>query len=407
MVLGSLHLDISAVLGIYFASLLVPAWCWGNVGHRTVAYLATKYLDEADLALMQAATGYDELSDAAVWADEVAHLPAYEYSRSWHYINVQDHPPVHCGINLTRDHQAQSGDIITAFVNHTALVRSSSACADEKREAMRFLLHWIGDVHQPLHAEGLARGGVDLSVVFAGLHTNLHFVWDVAMIDKYRGEGHEKEVSRTWANEIYARDRDPHLITNRECDQISSPMHCILAWAKQSNKAVCEIVFKENVTDHDLSLDYYEENISFLEIMVTLAGRRLGAWMKAIAADAVENSTALAPRPTAVKIVMTPDDNVDYFAEQGQLEEIAGTYALQNARVGQKSVKRTAYCKGETLVDFPRCLNGLCDTNEPAYQALVFRRFLEARPYFRRIEGRDAPAQVLTWGEFVQVSAGS
>ncbi|KAK0839707.1 hypothetical protein LTR03_011084 [Friedmanniomyces endolithicus] len=119
-----------------------------------------------------------------------------------------------------------------------------------------------------------------------------------------------------------------------------------------------------------------------------------------VTVDAVqENSTAPAPRPTAVKIVMTPDDNVDYFAEQGQLEEIAGTYALHNTVVGQKSSKRTAYCKGENLVDFPRCLNGLCDT--------VSRRFLEARPYFRRIEGREAPAQVLTWGVFVQVSAGS
>ncbi|KAK0946345.1 hypothetical protein LTR29_002107 [Friedmanniomyces endolithicus] len=122
---------------------------------------------------------------------------------------------------------------------------------------------------------------------------------------------------------------------------------------------------------------------------------------------AEEGSTSPAPKPTAVKIVMPPNDNVEYFAEQGQLEAIAGTYALQNAIVGQKSFKRTAYCKGEDLVDFPRCLSGLCDTDEPAYQALVFRRSLEARPYFRRIEGRDAPAQVLTWGEFLQVSAGN
>ncbi|KAK1817295.1 hypothetical protein LTR12_008277 [Friedmanniomyces endolithicus] len=269
MVLGSLHLDISAVLGIYFASLLVPAWCW----------------DEADLALMQAATGYDDLSDAAVWADEIAHSPAYDYARSWHYINVQDDPPVHCGVNLTRDHEAQSGDIITAFVNHTAIVRSSSTCVAEKREAMRFLLHWIGDVHQPLHAEGLARGGVDLAVVFAGMHTNLHFVWDIAMVDKYRGKGDEKEVSRKWANEIYARDRDQDLITHRECSEISRPMQYILAWAQQSNKAVCEFVLKQNVTSHDLSLGYYEENISVLESMIALAGRRLAAWMKAIAAD--------------------------------------------------------------------------------------------------------------------------
>ncbi|KAK0940834.1 hypothetical protein LTR48_005676 [Friedmanniomyces endolithicus] len=133
----------------------------------------------------------------------------------------------------------------------------------------------------------------------------------------------------------------------------------------------------------------------------------LSAGVPVIVEAIQEDSTAPASRPTAVKIVMPPDDNVDYFAEQGQLEEIAGTYALQNAVVGQKSFKRTAYCKGENLVDFPRCLNGLCDTDEPASQALVFRRFLEARPYFRRIEGRDAPSQVLRWGEFVQVSAGS
>ncbi|KAK0946346.1 hypothetical protein LTR29_002108 [Friedmanniomyces endolithicus] len=286
MALRFLHLDKITVLGIYFASVLVPAWCWGNVGHRTVAYLAAKYLDDAELALMQTMTGFDDLSDAAVWADEVAHLPAYEYARSWHYINVQDDPPEHCGINVTRDHQAPSGDIISAFVNHTAIVRSSASCIAEDREAMRFLLHWIGDIHQPLHAEGLARGGVDLPVVFAGMPTNLHFVWDVAMIDKYRGEGDEKEVSRTWANEIYAHDRDPYLIIHRECSEISSPMHCILAWAKQSNKAVCEFVLKENVTNRDLSLDYYMENISFLESRIALAGRRLGAWMKALAVDA-------------------------------------------------------------------------------------------------------------------------
>jgi len=60
---------------------------------------------------------------------------------------------------------------------------------------------------------------------------------------------------------------------------------------------------------------------------------------------AEEGSTSPAPKPTAVKIVMPPNDNVEYFAEQGQLEAIAGTYALQNAIVGQVRSKLSCLSK--------------------------------------------------------------
>lgn len=185
-----------------------------------------------------------------------------------------------------------------------------SVSSQDRRTALIFLLHLFGDLHQPLHNVGIARGGNDIPVLFDGVHTELHFVWDVLIPVKRAngtdgvGEGEEKAVARDWASKLYRRrvDRDLRVGTqdplgplsdavdyeSAECTDIFNPLHCIMAWARESNSAVCEYVMREGadkIRDSELGGRYYEAAVPVVDDLVSKAGSRLALWIDAIAQE--------------------------------------------------------------------------------------------------------------------------
>lgn len=166
-----------------------------------------------------------------------------------------------------------------------------------------FVMHFLGDLHQPLHVTGYKRGGNDLKPLCwkrsppAGHdrcsgELNLHQVWDTHIVHQLRGVAlsldtpEEKAAAARWADDLFKNQKAAGQTTRSECADLTS-LRCILRWAEESNGLVCKAVLKHGeqwIQSHDLSKQYFEENAKVVNDLVGKAGLRLAAWLNAIAA---------------------------------------------------------------------------------------------------------------------------
>lgn len=291
------HFRSSFLTFIYLLLLttLIPSsLCWGALGHRTVAYLAAQYLTPNATAYVNTLLNSQDISEAALWADKVRRMPIFSYSAGWHYIDAHDNPPEQCGVQISRDCAVKAGCIVSAIVNQTAQITSPRTSTRTKGQALRFLLHFFGDIHQPLHTEAEGRGGNEIEVQFGKKTTNLHSVWDTDILVKHVGEGEDdKATALAWARDLYAADKDSDSLS-AECHDLNKAADCSLAYADETNQWICDYVLKDDVAGvkgKDLSKEYYEGAVPIVELQIGRAGRRLAAWINALALNASKTSS--------------------------------------------------------------------------------------------------------------------
>jgi hypothetical protein len=168
--------------------LLLPidALAWGPLGHRLVALLALDELDPAvrrDIDALLAGEPDPTLPGIANWADELrANDPDLgKKSAKWHYVNIAEHG---CVYQPERDCPGDAC-VVAAIRDQTRILADRSRPRAERLQALKFVVHFVGDVHQPLHA-GYARdkGGNDVQVNLNGRGTNLHALWDSGMLNR-------------------------------------------------------------------------------------------------------------------------------------------------------------------------------------------------------------------------------
>jgi hypothetical protein len=202
-------LQRSVMVSWMCAAALWPGWthAWGDEGHEIVALIAQHYLDPQVRLRVQQLLATDasglvtdrSMASEATWADRYrdsdrdAGTLRYQQTRQWHYVNLALHAP-----NIDRacfahpmlppGTPASAGpaadcvvDKIDQFEAELVNPRTST---DEQRLALQFLLHLIGDLHQPLHASDDADEGGNLKPVSArGLRAgNLHHYWDTEFV---------------------------------------------------------------------------------------------------------------------------------------------------------------------------------------------------------------------------------
>ncbi|KRG39707.1 endonuclease [Stenotrophomonas panacihumi] len=160
------------------------AHAWGGQGHRLVARIADTELTpqvKQQIATLLAGEPDPTLAGIASWADELReHDPDLgKKSSRWHYVNLGEHdcaydPPADC---------PDGNCVIEALKQQTALLADRSQPLDVRRQALKFVVHFVGDIHQPMHA-GYAhdKGGNDFQLQFNGKGTNLHSLWDSGML---------------------------------------------------------------------------------------------------------------------------------------------------------------------------------------------------------------------------------
>ncbi|KAI9763443.1 MAG: hypothetical protein M1840_000526 [Geoglossum simile] len=283
------------------SSIVQLGLCWGTLGHRTVAYVAQKNLSPSAASYVSQLLGDEDISDAALWADQIKHRRPK--TAPWHYIDAMDDPPRECGIDYRRDCIPKEGCVVSAIVNMTNRVNDPDLSTEEHQEALKFLIHFIGDIHQPLHTENEAKGGNGINVLFGRRHTNLHSIWDTDIPVKHEGGKSKDEPGQAsdWADRLVEVGAGSNWL---RCTDISTAEKCALAWAGEANKYVCSYILKDDVDGvmggRDLSSDYYEGAVPIVDELVGKAGFRLAAWIESLAAErvlAISGGAVFSERP--------------------------------------------------------------------------------------------------------------
>lgn len=172
-----------STLLIVLLSLAPGALAWSGKGHRAIAELAEQQLS-ADTRHTVSGLLADEpsaaLASIASWADEVRDQQAWRHTGRWHFINF---PRGECRYVAERD-CPEGRCIVAALEAQRAILRDRAAERARRVEALKFVVHFVGDIHQPLHAGyGFDRGGNDTQIRFNRMGSNLHALWDGLLID--------------------------------------------------------------------------------------------------------------------------------------------------------------------------------------------------------------------------------
>jgi hypothetical protein len=230
--------------------LTAPAYAWGDEGHEVIGLIADHYLEPAVRARVNAILAGDtshltsgtQIDQEATWADKFRDSDRnttkihYNQTHNWHFVdleldgpNIQTacfrRPPPNRGVASSGSADACVVDKIDEF---TAELNDSATGEQERRFALEFLLHFIGDVHQPLHAADDHDRGGNLKIVTAlGIaQNNLHHEWDtefvarlgsnaaavaqqlIAAITDAQRRQWSKGGAADWAGESFAAARD-------------------------------------------------------------------------------------------------------------------------------------------------------------------------------------------------------
>jgi S1/P1 Nuclease len=177
-------LTASALLIVGVLVALTPAsraLAWGAEGHAVVADIAEAHLTDAARLQVRALLDFEgktNLDQISSWAD-IVRLQRRD-TGPWHYVDI---PLVADSYDPARD--CPGGQCVVAKItDFTAVLASSKTVSTERVEALKWIVHFVGDVHQPLHAEDDGdKGGNAVPVLGFGKRANLHSIWDTALIE--------------------------------------------------------------------------------------------------------------------------------------------------------------------------------------------------------------------------------
>jgi hypothetical protein len=211
---------MGAALVLLFAPL--RAWSWGCDGHQAVAMIAEKHMTAHALEmankLLQSAPidptlprwcspqGLDMMADGATWADDIRKIKPE--ASAWHYIDIPRDAPRSA---MAESCPASTGCVTSALEHQIELLRNDSTNPRVRADALRFVIHFVGDIHQPLHCvTNNDMGGNCVPIDFFGnppieknpqyesYAPNLHAIWDSAIIERLRGT----ESVAAWAGSL-------------------------------------------------------------------------------------------------------------------------------------------------------------------------------------------------------------
>lgn len=153
-------------------------FAWGQIGHRIVGEIAQTHLSRKAQRQIQKILGDESLAMSSTWMDFIRSDTAYDYTHPLHYTTIPD------GKTYEEAGTVEEGDIIQTIERLIAELKAGKLSQEEKVEALRFLVHLVGDIHQPLHVgRGDDKGGNDIKVKWFGEKSNLHRVWDSDIIN--------------------------------------------------------------------------------------------------------------------------------------------------------------------------------------------------------------------------------
>ncbi|MFN2288534.1 MAG: S1/P1 nuclease [Chromatocurvus sp.] len=237
----------------------VQALGWGSTAHRTAAGIAERYLSPEARFAIKDILGRETLAEASTWPDFMRSDPSEFWQRTaspWHYVTVPE------GKTYEEVGAPEQGDAYTALQGFSTDLRARETPLQDRALALRFIVHIIADLHQPLHVgNGTDRGGNDTRVTYFGRSTNLHRVWDSQLVDSEQLSYSEwiEWLDRTISPEDFQAWRDP------------SPLVWIAESARLRNQLYPD--------QPDLGWDYRYRWSSALRLRISQAGVRTAVYL--------------------------------------------------------------------------------------------------------------------------------
>ena len=262
---------------IFVLLISSPLFAWGPKGHRIIAQVARAHLSQRARYQIQDLLGNDDLASVSTWADEIR--PQRPETFGWHFVDI---PLNSSGFDEQRDcyrpnEKNDRGNdhhncVVDRIVIFEQVLGDKRASKTDRVEALKFLVHFVGDIHQPLHAIGEARGGNDIHVTEFGSAKcgsrpcNLHSAWDFGLLE---------HAARS--DEQYTADLE-QLISRQHLKPDGTPEN----WANESFRFAKRAWLNQG---GEVNEAYFRKNIAIVNERLALAGIRLARVLNDVFAE--------------------------------------------------------------------------------------------------------------------------
>jgi hypothetical protein len=302
------------------STILASATAWNTDVHNQIGFMAETFLTpETTFIIKQLLEpAYDgSIGRAAAWADSYRKLAEGAFSYQWHWIDSLDtvssfhyniespakifQPPAVCNTYYNRD-CTKGGCIVSAIANQSMILRD---CIKDVRHnkitagqnitcsnALKWVVHFVSDLAQPLHTSNLGEGGNAFNVSFGGKTNNsvLHSIWDGAIIySRANKTSFSNMTIDPFFTALTKRIRADNFFTPTQkwlqCSDPSTPVDCALNWASDSNIWNCDYVYSQNFSAPNLlTSGYFTGAYPIVEIQTSKAALRLATWLNKLVA---------------------------------------------------------------------------------------------------------------------------
>lgn len=247
------------------------AEAWGKKAHRLVAGVAESLLDDQTRQAVHKLVGPRGLVSVANWADEIR--DARPETGPWHYVNI----PLGSAVYDPQRHCASPTEgacVVAAIERFTKQLADRTASQAARAEALKFVTHFVADIHQPLHCVAEARGGNDIPVEFLGQRQrpvsgdpwNLHAVWDAGLLHR---SGVKERAYRARLLGLLRAKPSPNHHTESPAD-----------WALESHRLAAEVALNVPASGR-IGPRYARVAMRVIDRQLALAGFRLAGVLRA------------------------------------------------------------------------------------------------------------------------------
>lgn len=263
------------VLSTALITISIALISWGYKGHRAVATIAQKHLTANTAYAVSAYLNGEGMADVSTWADEHRNPT----TGKWHFLNLP------LGLNHQQfvdfvNHQSND-NVYGAILKEEAILKDNGSTSEQRTLALKYLIHLIGDAHQPMHiSRAEDKGGNTIQLRFDNKGTNLHSLWDSKLIEH---EGlSEEEIAKQydWANETQIKKW-----------QASGPIEWLWESYEISSELYADVKPGQNIDEA-----YYKKYIQTIHLRIDQAGIRLAGELNKLFNDTKVNL----PKPEAV-----------------------------------------------------------------------------------------------------------
>lgn len=250
---------------VLLVSFQLQALGWGVTGHRVVGEIADHHLSRKARREIAKLLGHESLAMASNWADFIKSDPQYDYAGPWHYVNAPDN------LNLQEFSKVIAGmeqpNAYKILMQLSDELKNPSGPAEERIRALKFIIHIVGDIHQPMHVGRESDlGGNRIQITWFGHPGNLHRLWDEELVDF-------QQLSYTEMAEAYDHASKEQIKKWQSDDAVK--------WLFESYKISREL-YAQAEENTDLSYRYNYDHLATLRLRLLQGGVRLAGLLNEV-----------------------------------------------------------------------------------------------------------------------------